>query len=68
MKFLLIFLIIFLAFTFSLNNLFWYYQLSTRKQVQAILADDFYNKGYQNNQTKAEANFGRLILIYLFFY
>jgi hypothetical protein len=50
MKFVSIFMIVFLAFVFGLNNLFWYYQLSTRKGVQTI--DD------HDDQTSAEQNFG----------
>lgn len=43
-------MIVFLAFVFGLNNLFWYYQFSTRKGVQ--ISDD------HNEQTTAEQNFG----------
>ena len=66
MKFLLIFLIICLGFTFSLNNLYWYYQASIRSQVQAVIDNETLalisngdTKNYQVDPTKAETNFGR---------
>jgi hypothetical protein len=63
MKFLLIFLIVFLAFTFALNNLFWYYQMSTREQIQAIFET---SQKYQNETTQAEKYFGRLYILKVF--
>lgn len=53
MKFIFIFLIIFAAFMFSLNNLYWYYQSSVRGAVEVVphLNDD-------NSTTNAEKAFG----------
>jgi len=64
-KFLLIFLIICLGFTFSLNNLYWYYQASIRGQVQAVVSNETLiaisgkSGNYQTSATLAETNFGR---------
>lgn len=49
MKFLSIFAIIFLAFMFALNNLFWYYQKTVREPMQLAEINDAIN---------AETNFG----------
>ena len=37
MKFLTIFLVIFVAYAFSLQGLYWYYPLSTRNLVKATI-------------------------------
>ena len=54
-KFLVIFMIFFLAFGISLNNLYWYYSKSTRINVETINHDD-------NKPTQAEINFGNIML------
>lgn len=55
MKFLSIFLIIFLAFMFALNNLFWYYQKSVRQPIELTdIQDDI----------QAEVNFGTYVFKY----
>jgi hypothetical protein len=53
MKFLAIFVLIFCAFLFSLNNLYWYYQVSTRKGIQTSYTENL------DIKTFAEENFGR---------
>lgn len=43
MKFCSIFTIIFLAFVFAVNNLFWYYQYSVRSQIEMVNITDTIN-------------------------
>ena len=60
MKFLLIFSVIYSSFVFSLNNLYWYYQESTRGPVKAKLVN-WSELGYKNDTLKtthAEKKFG----------
>lgn len=65
----LIFLIICLGFTFSLNNLYWYYQASIRGQVQAVVSNETLvaisgkSGNYQTFATSAETNFGRFVSV-----
>ena len=67
MKFMIIFLIICMGFTFALNNLYWYYSSPIRRQIQASInlndprilenwSDSIFN--YGNTSTSAEINFG----------
>lgn len=51
MKFMSIFVIIFLAFMIGLNNLFWYYQKALREQNQVFEMPE-------NASIKAEESFG----------
>lgn len=55
LKFLSIFLIIFMGFTIGLNNLFWYYQKDTKNLVNVGNVSDFVSN------TRAEENFGSYI-------
>jgi transient receptor potential cation channel subfamily C protein 4 len=54
MKFIFIFLIIFAAFMFSLNNLYWYYQSNTRGNVEIVS----HYKSDNSTDTQAEKAFG----------
>ena len=56
MKFIFIFLIIFAAFMFSLNNLYWYYQSSVRGYVEVVPHMDPNNNN--STITNAEQAFG----------
>lgn len=51
-KFFFIFCIIFVAFLFALNNIFWYYQADVRSTVEVINNDD-----NANNIPNAEQSF-----------
>jgi hypothetical protein len=56
-KFIIIFLIIFLAYLFSLSSLFWHYDLNIRKKTEINSHINIYEK---NNLTKAEMSFGTI--------
>jgi hypothetical protein len=59
MKFIFIFLIIFAAFMFSLNNLYWYYNSSVRQSVEIIQHIDPSNNN--STLTNAELSFGTYV-------
>ena len=50
-KFFVVFMIFFVAFGISLNNLYWYYSNSTRSLLETVV----------HNKTHAEVNFGNMV-------
>lgn len=55
-KFVTIFVIIFIAFMFAINNLYWYYQKSVREQSQVFIRN-------KSVGIKAEESFGTYLLL-----
>jgi len=55
-KFIIIFIIIFLAYLFSMSNLFWYYDSKVRNTVEIIPHLNLFEK---SQLTSAEMSFGK---------
>jgi len=64
-KFVAIFVIIFLAFMFAMNNLFWYYTSNVRNSVEIV---KHLNPEDNSTLTKAEQAFGTFVFFFFFYY